>query len=59
MHDPEAVARFCAEEGVAPSLFSRWYVNPDRYACVREPDTLNRVKAALAGFGVGGPGESA
>ncbi|RYC30483.1 hypothetical protein D3273_18270 [Lichenibacterium minor] len=52
MNDPEAVARFCAEDGVSPTdvpaLFARWCVNPERYACVREPETLGRVKAALA-----------
>lgn len=52
INDPEEVARFCAGEGMSPddtpALFARWCVNPDRHACLREPDTLGRITAALA-----------
>ena len=52
MNDGEVMAQFCAEEGIAPSdtpaIFSRWCVNPDRYACVRDPGTRGAVTTAVA-----------
>jgi hypothetical protein len=51
MSDPQAVIGFTSANGVAPNdvrgLFSRWCVNADRYACVREPETLPSVLAAI------------
>ena len=51
LNDPQAVAAFTAATGVAPgdvaTLFSRWCVNPDRYACVREAQTLPSVLSAI------------
>ncbi len=47
MHDPDVLALFRREEEISepdiPSLFSRWCVNPDRYACMRDPETLGAV----------------
>ena len=51
MNDPDALAAFAGAEGIAlndgPSLFSRWCLNPDRYACVREVQTHEAVLAAI------------
>lgn len=51
LNDPDAVAAFCVEEGLSPvdtpALFSRWCVNPQRYACVEDPNTSRRVRDAL------------
>jgi hypothetical protein len=50
MSDPQAVIGFAAANGLAPNdvpaRFSRWCVNADRYACVRETQTLPSVLAA-------------
>ena len=52
MHDPDVLALFRREEGISdadiPSLFSRWCVNPDRYACLREPETPGAVERAVS-----------
>ncbi len=51
INDPEALSAFIAREGIAandgPAIFSRWCLNPDRYACLRENETLGAVKAAI------------
>ena len=56
LNDPEEIARFCTGDGVSPddasAIFARWCVNPDRYACVREPETVGRITAALASMEV-------
>ena len=52
INDAEAVATFCAEEKLSPNdtprVFSRWCINPDRYACLSEPSTVQRVWDAVA-----------
>lgn len=52
MHDPNVLASFRRQEGISetdvPSLFSRWCVNPDRYACMRDPETLGAVTNAVS-----------
>ena len=52
MHDPDVLALFRREEEISdadiPSLFSRWCVNPDRYACMRDPGTPGAVGSAVS-----------
>ena len=51
LYDGPALTDFCKAENVAsdniPALFARWCINPDRYACTREPGTLTRVMAEI------------
>lgn len=51
VNDPDIVTAFASGEGIAlndgPALFSRWCLNADRYACVRQPQTLEQVRAAI------------
>ena len=59
MHDPEVLALFRREEGLSetdiPALFSRWCVNPDRYACMRDTETLGAVRSAVSALIPQGP----
>ena len=52
MHDPDVLTLFRREEGLSdtdiPALFSRWCVNPDRYACMRDPGTIGAVRSAVS-----------
>ncbi len=52
MHDPDVLALFRREEEIPepdiPALFSQWCVNPDRYACMRDPGTLGAVRSAVS-----------
>ena len=52
INDHEALGAFIAAEGLSPTdaktVFGSWCLNPDRYACLREADTLERVMGAVA-----------
>ncbi len=52
MHHPEVLSMFRQQENISdadvPSLFSRWCVNPDRYACMRDPETLDAVTRTVS-----------
>lgn len=48
--DAETRVAFAAKEGLSitsGALLERWCLNPDTHACVRDPSTLERVKAAI------------
>jgi len=52
INDHQALAGFINHEGLSPTdgpaIFATWCLNPDRYACLREADTVERVRAAVA-----------
>lgn len=48
--DADTRIAFAAKEGLPITsglLLERWCLNPDTHACVRDPSTLERVKAAI------------
>jgi ADP-heptose:LPS heptosyltransferase len=52
INDREALGAFIAREGLSPTdgpaIFSTWCLNEDRYACLRDADAAENVRAAIA-----------
>lgn len=51
MMDGLSFNKFCLKEKIDPrdvtKIFAEWCLNPDRYACIREPQTLIRVREEI------------
>lgn len=56
MMDRSAFSKFCQRERLDPQdlnkIFATWCLNDEKYVCIREPETLQRVKGEIERFNI-------